>query len=375
MGWFNQMVNYVCLDAQWKEEKSDLLPIIEKVLASGNYIGGNLIEEFEINAAEACGVQHCIALNSGTDALVCSMHALGIRRGDEVITPPNSFVASTSSIVHLGAVPVFIDVMDDQSLDVSQIEKLITPKTKAIMPVHLTGRMSRMDEIVRLAKEHGLFVIEDSAQSIGSKFKNKLSGSWGHVGCFSTHPLKNLNACGDGGFVSTNDTEIATKIKLMRNHGMVDRNTIENFGFVSRLDTLQAAILQYRLKKLSQVIEKRRQNAQAYMQTLNKEKVFWPKLSEEYFDTYHTFVIQVDRRDELISFLDKRGIQTAIHYPIPIHLQPASTYLGYKFGDFPTTESQANRILTLPINQFLNLGDIHFVADSVNEFVERNQVL
>ena len=362
------MVKYVRLDAQWKDEKFDLVPIIEKVLANGTYIGGSIVEEFEKKAADFCGVSNCIALNSGTDALVCSMHALGIKPGDEVLTPPNSFIASTASIVHLGAKPVFIDVLDDQSLDVKQIEKLITSKTKAIMPVHLTGRMSQMDEIVTLAEKHGLFVIEDAAQSIGSKFKNKLSGSWGHVGCFSTHPLKNLNACGDGGFVTTNDDEIAAKIRLMRNHGMVDRNTVEHFGFVSRLDTLQAAILQYRLRKLPQVIEKRRENALAYMQRLNAEKVFWPKLSNDYFDTYHTFVIQVEQRDKLISFLNKRGIQTAIHYPTPIHLQPASHYLGHNLGDFPAAEAQSNRILTLPINQFLSPSEIQFVADSVNEF-------
>lgn len=362
------MIKHIRLDAQWKDEKFDLVPIVEKVLASGIYIGGSIVEEFEKKAADLCGVNHCVALNSGTDALVCSMHALGIKRGDEVLTPPNSFVASTASIVHLGATPVFIDVMEDQSLDVKQVEKLITSKTKAIMPVHLTGRMCRMDEILRLAEKHELFVIEDAAQSIGSKFKNKLSGSWGHVGCFSTHPLKNLNACGDGGFVTTNDAEIAAKIKLMRNHGMVDRNTVDNFGFVSRLDTLQAAILQYRLKKLPQVIEKRRKNAETYMQLLNTEKVFWPKLSEDYFDTYHTFVIQVEQRDELISFLNKRGIQTAIHYPTPIHLQPASDYLGHNLGDFPATEAQSIRILTLPINQFLSTSEIQFVADSVNDF-------
>ncbi len=364
------MLKYVSLDAQWHSERSDLLDIIESVLSSGNYIGGETVEAFETRVAKVCGVQHAVALNSGTDALVCSMHALGIRPGDEVITPPNSFIASTASIVHLGAVPVFVDVLDDQSIDASLIAKRITSKTRAIMPVHLTGRMADMQAVNEIADLHNLFVIEDAAQSIGSKVDERLSGSWGHVGCFSTHPLKNLNACGDGGFVTTNDEDVAKKIKLMRNHGMADRNTVETFGYVSRLDAIQAAILNYRIEHLDEVTLRRRANAERYRSLLNENYVLCPAENSRFFDTFHTFVIQVSRRDELQNFLLKNGVQTAIHYPVPIHLQPAAAGLGYQFGDFPKTEFQSKRILTLPINQFVTTKDVEFVADLVNEFFE-----
>ena len=367
------MIKYVSLDVQWQQERTDLLDIIEGVLSSGNYVGGEIVEAFEKKVAGVCGVKYAVALNSGTDALVCSMHALGIGRGDEVITPPNSFIASTASIVHLGAVPVFADVLDDQSIDTSQLEKLITSKTKAIMPVHLTGRMADMKAVNEIAERHNLFVIEDAAQSIGSMVDERLSGAWGHVGCFSTHPLKNLNACGDGGFVTTNDENVVKKIKLMRSHGMADRNTVETFGYVSRLDAVQAAILNYRIEHLDGVVRRRRENAEQYRSLLNENHVFSPAKDPRFFDTFHTFVIQVNRRDDLQNFLLKNGVQTAIHYPVPIHLQPAAAGLGHKIGDFPNTESQSKRILTLPINQFITVHDIKFVADLVNDFFEASQ--
>lgn len=364
-------VKYVSLDEQWAQERPELLDRIDKVLASGNYVGGEVVEEFEEKVARACGTKHAVALNSGTDALVCSMHALGIGRGDEVITVPNSFVASTATIVHVGATPVFVDVLEDQSMDVNKIEEVITSKTKAILPVHLTGRMTNMAEITRIAKKHNLMVVEDCAQSIGSKFDGKLSGAWGDVGCFSAHPLKNLNACGDGGFVTTNDNNLAEKIKLMRSHGLQDRNTVLSFGYVSRLDVIQAAILIYRLEKLEDVIRRRRENAADYINILKPKHIFWPAQNKRYFDTFHTFVIQVDRREELITYLGQKGVQTAIHYPVPIHLQPAAKNLGYSRGDFPITEKQSERILTLPINQFLKTAQISYISEQINSFFEK----
>jgi dTDP-4-amino-4,6-dideoxygalactose transaminase len=359
-------VPYVNLPAQWEMEKADLLPIIEKVLASGNYIGGKPVEEFETKAAAFTTAKHCIALNSGTDALVFGLLALGVQPGDEVITPPNSFVASTAAIAIIGATPVFVDVLPDQNIDPSKIAAAITSKTKAIMPVHLTGRMARMDEIMAIADKHGIPVIEDGAQSIGSKYKNIHSGTWGKIGCFSAHPLKNLNACGDGGFLVTSDEDIAAKIRLMRNHGLVDRNTVQKFGYVSRMDTLQAAILDYRIDKLNTVSEQRRKNAAKYTELLDRSKIFIPEEQSFEYNTYHTFVIQVIQRDELKKALEHAGIETSIHYPIPIHLQPAAEYLGHKKGAFPVTEQQADRILTLPVNQFLSETDIAGIAHEVN---------
>lgn len=360
-------IPYVNLVAQWQDEKKDLLPIIEEILASGQYISSSVVDEFEKNAAKVCNTKHCVALNSGTDALVFGLAALGVKRGDEVITPPNSFVASTSAITHLGAKPVFVDVLPDQNIDPSKIEAAITRNTRAIMPVHLTGRMARMDEIKSLGNKYNIPIIEDGAQSIASKYLNIPSGKWGKIGCFSAHPLKNLNACGDAGFLVTDDDEIANKIRLLRTHGMKDRNTVIHFGYVSRMDSIQAAILNYRIKKLHLVSEKRRKNAELYYKLLDRNKIFIPDQRPEEFNTFHTFVIQVENRDFLKEKLSALGIETGIHYPIPIHLQPASINLGYKIGDFKITEYQSSRILTLPVNQYLTVNEIIEIAHQVNK--------
>jgi dTDP-4-amino-4,6-dideoxygalactose transaminase len=363
-------IAYVNLSAQWNDEKQALLPIIEEVLRSGNYVGSEEINRFEDSISRFNETRYAIALNSGTDALICGMAALGIGPGDEVITPPNSFVASTSAVIHVGAKPVFVDVLDDQTIDPDQIESAITKKTQAIMPVHLTGRMARMKDICEIANKHNLSVVEDAAQAIGSMQDNRPSGSIGTLGCFSTHPLKNLNACGDGGFVTTDDENLDREIRLLRNHGLLDRNRVEKFGSVSRMDVLQAAILNYRLTRLPEVNLKRRNNASLYKAQLNSDNVYIPKEISNQVDTYHTFVIQSNQRDQLREFLLSKGIQTAIHYPIPIHLQPAAKALGYKKGDFPVCEQQAKRILTLPINQYMTAEDISYVASNVNKFFE-----
>ena len=361
-------IPYVNLGAQWQDDRDELLSIIDTVLGSGQYVGGDEVDKFEKNMAELCQVKYAVALNSGTDALTLSLHLLGVGRGDEVITPPNSFIASTAVIVHLGAKPVFVDVLPDQNIDPGKIEAAITEKTKTIMPVHLTGRICDMDPIMMLAEKYNLAVVEDAAQAIGSKYKGNPSGSIGHVGCFSTHPLKNLNACGDGGFLTTDNENIYLKAKALRNHGMADRDRVNNFGYVSRMDNLQAAILNYRLKKLDEIIDRRRQNAQSYLEYIEKEEVFIPREKEYEFNTYHTFVIQVEKRNELKEFLLKQGIEAAIHYPTPIHLQPAAKRLGYKFGDFPITEKQAGMILTLPINQSLGQSEIERICVAINEY-------
>jgi dTDP-4-amino-4,6-dideoxygalactose transaminase len=227
--------------------------------------------------------------------------------------------------------------------------------------------MARMDDIKFIADKYNLQIIEDSAQAIGSKYSNIPSGKWGKVGCFSTHPLKNLNACGDGGFLVTDDDEIANKIRILRTHGMIDRNTVKHFGYVSRMDSIQAAILNYRINKLHLVSEKRRKNAELYYNLLDRNKIFIPDQRNEEYNTFHTFVIQVENRDLLKEKLAAVGIETGIHYPIPIHLQPASINLGYKLGDFKITENQATRILTLPVNQYLTDKEVTEIAHQVNK--------
>ena len=361
-------IPYINLNAQWSEEEKYILPIIKEVLSSGQFVGGTIVDEFEKDAANFCKTEYCIALNSGTDALVCGLIALGVKRGDEVITPPNSFIASTSAIVHIGAKPIFVDVLDDQNIDPFEIEKFLTNKTKAIMPVHLTGRMAKMDQILNISKRYNIPIIEDAAQSIGSQYQDKFSGSIGEVGCFSTHPLKNLNACGDGGFITTNNFEIYKKIKQLRNHGFEDRNTVTSFGYVSRMDNLQAAILKFRLRKINDIIFKRRENAELYFKLLKKLPLKLPYENNGEFNSYHTFVIQTEKRDELLKYLSIKGIETAIHYPVPIHLQPASKFLGYKKGNFQKTESQSKKILTLPIHQFLTISEIKYICKNICEF-------
>jgi dTDP-4-amino-4,6-dideoxygalactose transaminase len=364
----DRQISYVDLGAQYAEERDELLPVLDRVLAGGQMIGGKEIELLEQELAAYHGVKHVVALKSGTDALYLALVGLGIGQGDEVITPPNSFVASTAVVGQAGARPVFTDVLHDQNMDPTRLEVAITPKTKAIMPVHLTGRVADMDAIMEVARRHGLAVIEDSAQAIGARHHGRLSGTFGDVGCFSAHPLKNFNASGDGGFLITNRDDVADTARLLRNHGLVDRNTVARFGFVSRMDTIQAAILRFRLPRLPSIIERRRNNAALYRELLDPEFAYMPPELQHEFIAYHTFVIQVDHREALKAHLAMQGIGTAIHYPIPIHLQPAAAGLGYGKGDFPVCERQAERILTLPIHPGLATDDIRFVARIVNEF-------
>jgi dTDP-4-amino-4,6-dideoxygalactose transaminase len=364
----DQRIPYVNLKKQWLDERHELLPIIDKVFESAQFVGGAELDKFEENIAKLCGTKYACGLNSGTDALILALVLSGVRKDDEVITPPNSFIASTAAIVHIGATPVFVDVLPDQNIDPYKIEASITEKTKAIMPVHLTGRMCDMDPIMDIAQKYGLAVIEDAAQSVGSKYKGKPSGSIGDVGCFSTHPLKNLNACGDAGFLTTNDENIYIQSKKFRNHGMANRNIVNQFGTVSRMDNLQAAILNYRLTKLDKVTQQRRTNAKAYLEGINMNGMFIPEEKVDEFNTYHTFVVQTEHRDKLMEYLSLNGIATTIHYPVPIHLQPASKKLGYKTGDFPITENQSKEILTLPVNQYLTKIDLEYVISVINQF-------
>lgn len=362
-------IPYVNIAKQYATERKDLLSKIDRTLSSGNWIGGDEIQKFEKKISKLCKTKYCVALNSGTDALTLGLHLLGVRRGDEVITPPNSFIASTAVILHLGAKPIFVDVKDDQNINEKEIEKKITRKTKAIMPVHLTGRMCSMDKIMNISRKYKIPVIEDGAQSILSKYKGKMSGSWGDIGCFSTHPLKNLNASGDGGFLTTNNKRTYEIIKNLRSHGMEEnRNNVKSFGYVSRMDAIQATILNFRIDNLRSIIKRRRENVNIYLKNLNLENVFFPNEKKSEFNTYHTFVVQVDRRDELKKFLEKNGVGSAIHYPIPIHLQDCSKNLGYKKKSFPITENQSKRIISLPINQYLKEKEIIYISNLINKF-------
>jgi dTDP-3-amino-2,3,6-trideoxy-4-keto-D-glucose/dTDP-3-amino-3,4,6-trideoxy-alpha-D-glucose/dTDP-2,6-dideoxy-D-kanosamine transaminase len=358
------------LDLPKKFEDEALLEEVRKVFETCHFVQGPEVEKFETSFAELCGTKYALGLNSGTDAIFLALKTFDIGLGDEVITAPNSFVASAGAVAAAGGIPVFVDVANDYNIDVKLIEGVITPKTKAIIPVHLTGNLADMTKIMEIAKRHDLQVIEDSAQSVGSAIKNRSAGSFGDVGCFSLHPLKNLNAGGDGGVLTTDSEEIYNSIKMLRNHGFKNRDEVEFFGFNSRLDSIQAVIVNYGLKQLEDVSKKRIANAALYDRELGnmEEFVIIPPRDPDKLQTFHTYVVQVEDRKNLISYLKENNVQTKIHYPIPIHLQKPGLELGYKKGDFPICESQSDRILSLPIHQFLTKEQILYVAELIKQF-------
>ncbi len=360
-------VPYTNFPQQFELEKGEMIEAFVDVMAKGDFILGAAVEEFENEFKKISGAKHAIGVANGTDSLILALRLMGIGPGDEVITAPNSWVSSASSIALVGARPVFVDVGPDQNLDPDKIEAHLTLRTRAIMPVHLTGRMADMRAIQEIADRHALTVIEDAAQAVGARRDGLNAGACGDIGSFSLHPLKNLNAAGDAGVLTTNDDEIAAELRLLRNHGLRTRDVIEYWGFNSRLDTLQAAILLPRVRRLNALIERRRAIAKKYAAQL-PITVLCPFERVGEFHTYHVYVVQCEMRDQLQAFLTERGIETKIHYPTPIHLQPAARPYGYRRGDFPNCEYQASRILSLPINQYLTDQQIDYVCDSIRTF-------
>ena len=364
-------IPYIDLKSQHASLKSELLSSIGEVIDDGNFILGEQVTEFERQFAQLCGVTYAVGVNSGTDALILALKAIGVRSGDEVITVPNSFVASTTCIRVLGARPVFVDVGDDYNIDPNKIADAITATTKAIIPVHLTGRPCNMEPILAIAKEKGIAVVEDAAQAVLAEYQGKRVGSLGTVGCFSLHPLKNLGACGDGGVLVTDDAELYEKLKVMRNIGLRTRDDCVLWSHNSRLDTLQAAILLVKLRYLHEWAEQRRENARYYQtQLAGIPQIQVPPEREWEKCVYHTFVIQAERRDQLRQFLSDRSIGTAIHYPVPIHLSTAGKELGYTAGSFPIAEMQSRRILSLPIYQELTVEQLEQVCHNIKLFYQ-----
>ena len=362
-------VPYVNLGAQYADERDAILSAVDAVLASGFWIGGEQVDLLEEKLATYLGVRHAIALNSGTDALIIALRAIKAGPGDEVITAPNSLAATAASIVAVGATPVFADVGYDELIDPRAIEAAIGPNTVAIIPVHLRGSVCRMDEIRTIARRHGLTVIEDAAQSFGSALGGVQAGALGDIGCFSLHPLKGLNACGDGGVLVTDRDDVASYARLFRNHGLQGRETVVSWGTVSRLDALQAAIVLSRLERFGQVVEQRRRHAAIYSDRLAPLDIRMTEEREGEFHTFNTFVVQTSRRDELAAFLAERGVATNVHYKTPLHLQPAAGTLGYKAGDFPIAEHLTRTMLSLPVHQSHRLEDIEYTAEQATDFL------
>ena len=347
--------------------KRELMNAFEQVLDSGRYIQGPEVKEFEVEFARHSGTKFAAGIANGTCSLKLTLQALDLPSDSEVITAPNSFIASASSVVLAGLKPTFVDVAEDMNMDVDLLESAINEKTKVIMPVHLTGRPAKMDQILSLAKKYNLYVLEDAAQAVGAKFKGQRVGSFGTAGSFSLHPLKNLHAYGDAGIVTTNDEELWSKLTLLKNHGLSDRITCETFSSNCRLDELQASFLRIQLRKLDEWNEVRRTLANSYNEGL-ADVVSVPLENENEFHVYQTYMVKVRKRDELQSFLKAQGIECIVHYPIPIHLQPAAKSLNHKKGSFPVAEKLSREILSLPLYPGLSQSDQQFVIDKIHEF-------
>ncbi|HEY9688520.1 MAG TPA: DegT/DnrJ/EryC1/StrS family aminotransferase [Coleofasciculaceae cyanobacterium] len=345
------------LTEQFPQIRDDVNAAVLEVLASGNYIGGAAIANFEADFARYTGTEFCVACNSGTDALYLALRALGIGPGDEVIVPPFTFIATTETVSEVGAVPVFVDVeADTYNLDLDAVVQAIGPRTKAIIPVHLFGQPVDMDRLMAIARGHNLAVIEDCAQATGAKWGDRRVGSIGHVGCFSFYPTKNLGACGDGGAMTVNDPALAADLRMLREHGQRQRYYHEAIGVNSRLDAIQAVILQIKLRSLDTWNQRRTVIAQRYQQGLaGVPNLVLPQAIAGGTSVWNQYTVQVgtgdgpDLRDRLRNELQTRGIGTAIYYPLPLHLQAVYANLGYQPGSFPVAERLGHQVLSLPM--------------------------
>jgi aminotransferase EvaB len=364
-------VPYNYLPQQFSEHQL-FFDLWKPVLSSGEFTLGPFVENYEKRFAEYMGSKYCIATNNGTDALILALKALGIQKGDEVITPCNSFYATTGAIVAVGATPVFTDVDERYQIDIDDLKSLINAKTKMILPVHWAGASPDMFKIQEIAKENDLFVLEDACMAIGGKIKGKRPGTFSEIGAFSMHPLKSLNVAGDGGMVVTNDDDLYKWMKKYRNHGMSDRNTIEFWGVNMRIQPLQAVIANYFLDYVDNFIEKRNNNAK-YLDSLLSDLngfVKVPERPEGFLETFSLYMLLVSDRDSLIKYLIDNGVEAKIHYPVPLHLQPASTNIGLNTRALKKAEQQADELITIPIHQYLNSSNMEIVSELIHKFYE-----
>lgn len=350
----------VDLHRQYETIKPEIQAAVNGVLERTDFIMGKAVAEFEAAFAAFCGARYAIGLASGTAAIHLALHALGVGPGDEVITVPNTFIATTEPIISLGAKPVFVDVDRERfTIDPAKLEDAISPKTRAIMPVHLYGLCADMDPILEIGKRHGIPVVEDAAQAHGAIYRGHKAGTMGIMGCFSFYPGKNLGAYGDAGGLVTDDPTLAERIGRLRNHGRRDKYEHLEPGYGERLDTLQAAILKVKIAHLDEWNERRRYVAGCYHQELASiPDVELPKVPSDCEHVFHLYVIRHPRRDAIQAYLKKQGVHSGIHYPIPLHLQPALQQLGYTRGDFPVAEEVSGQILSLPLFPEMTKEDI-----------------
>jgi dTDP-4-amino-4,6-dideoxygalactose transaminase len=350
----------------------DLWAKLKKFVATEDFTLGKPLKVFEQNFAKLIGTKYAVGVNSGTDAIKLSLKAIGIKQGDEVITAANTFVATVGAITELNAKPVFVDCDDSFCINVDLIEKKITKKTKAIVPVHFTGYMTNMKKLVKLSKKYKLPIIEDACQSILAEMNKKKAGSFGVTGAFSLHPLKNINVWSDGGIITTNKKKIYNKLILLRNHGLIDRDTVKINGYNSRLDTFQSVVGNWLLPQAKKIANQRIKNAKLYDDGLKKIKeISIPPRLKNFKIVYHLYIIFAEKRDELYKYCIKKGIDAKIHYPTPIYLQEAYKYLKHKKGDFPIADEHVKKIISFPCDQHLSLKQINYVIKTVKDFYKK----
>jgi len=344
-----------------------------RVLRSGWYILGNEVSAFEEEFASYIDQTHCVGLANGLDALWIAIRLLEIGEGDEVIIQSNAYIACVMAITMNRATPIFVEPNEYHNIDVNKIEALITPKTKAIMPIHLYGQASDMEALMSIARRYNLYVIEDCAQSHGAKQNGKMTGTFGDVGCFSFYPSKNLGAFGDAGAITTNNKKLAEAFRVFRNYGSEKRYYNKVVGTNSRLDEMQAALLRVKLKQLNQLNNERLELCNNYLNSIKNEYIFLPKTQPNCESVWHQFVVQTENRDDFIDYLNVNGIGSVIHYPIPPHLAEAYAYLGYKKGAFPIAEKYADTVISLPLYNGMTIDEQDYVITTINRYAPRQK--
>ncbi|MCC5912472.1 MAG: DegT/DnrJ/EryC1/StrS family aminotransferase [Clostridiaceae bacterium] len=361
-------INFNQLDRGYLKFKDEYDKTAISVLESGWYIMGKEGEKFETEFANFTGSKYCVGLNSGLDALVLAFRALEIGEGDEVIVPANTYIASMLGITENGATPVFVEPDKYYNLDSTKIEEKITNKTKAILVVHLYGQAADMVNIKSIADKHNLYLVEDCAQSHGAHCSDRMTGTWGDIGCFSFYPTKNIGAFGDSGAIVTEDVKLYEKMKMLRNYGSKIKYQNEILGVNSRLDEIQAALLLVKLRHYEELRKERANIADKYLNGIKNKNIKLPSIREGSKHVWHLFVIQCEVREKLQNYLNLKGIGTQIHYPIPPHLSKAYDYLGYEEGNYPITEKYADTVLSLPLFEGMKKDEIEYVVDVINAF-------
>jgi dTDP-4-amino-4,6-dideoxygalactose transaminase len=360
-------VRFVDFPEAFRRIEPEVMGAIREVLAGGDLIMRQQMLDFEQHLADFVGTDYAIGVSNCTDGMRLTLESLGIGAGDQVITVAHTFVATMAAIHHVGAEPVLVDVGADRNLDPELVQAAITPRTKAIMPVHLDGRLCRMDRLMEIAEEHSLPVIEDAAQALGATYEGVCGGAWGVAGAFSFYPAKLLGAYGDAGAVVTSNAALADSLRALRDHGRVSKTKLSGWGWNCRLDNLQAAVLDLKLKHLPDLISRRRQLAAIYDEALaGVEQVVLPAAPNHgpHFDVYQNYVVEAERRDDLVQYLTSKRIETMVSWPIPMHHQP----IGLSDFKLPRTEELSGRVLSLPLTNELEEDQVIFVADSIREF-------